>query len=109
MSSHRPRRSSLLVLGVTHQDGHDRMLMRQLATAVRGVLQMYSKASGGSSGWDQIRGPRFESKSGLSKFFIAPLSSPSTKWANNLRLAYAKNNQDPTPGSPMLGLSVGLT
>ncbi|GFO03359.1 hypothetical protein PoB_002986400 [Plakobranchus ocellatus] len=29
--------------------------------------------------------------------------------ANYPIMAYAKNNQDPTPGSPMLGLSVGPT
>ncbi|GFO32589.1 hypothetical protein PoB_005909400 [Plakobranchus ocellatus] len=27
--------------------------------------------------------------------------------ANYIRMSYAKNNQDPTPGSPMLGLSMG--
>ncbi|GFO39270.1 hypothetical protein PoB_006577500 [Plakobranchus ocellatus] len=37
-------------------------------------------------------------KSGPSKFFMA----------NYLTMPYAKNNQDPTPGSSMLGLSVGL-
>ncbi|GFO19083.1 hypothetical protein PoB_004558800 [Plakobranchus ocellatus] len=86
--------------------------------------------SGGSSGRAigyQVRDTRFGSQSGPSQLFIAPLCPPSTKWvarslkthpakvkaarkamANYLIMLYAKNNQDPTPGSPMLGLSVGL-
>ncbi|GFO46468.1 hypothetical protein PoB_007297300 [Plakobranchus ocellatus] len=32
---------------------------------------------------------------------IAPLCPPSTKWVGG------ESNKDPTPGSPMLGLSVG--
>ncbi|GFN86263.1 hypothetical protein PoB_001276900 [Plakobranchus ocellatus] len=64
----------------------------------------------------------FESQSGPSQIFIAPLYPPSTKWvagskvkaarkpmANYHIMPYAKNNQDPNPGSPMLGLSVEPT
>ncbi|GFN85185.1 hypothetical protein PoB_001169100 [Plakobranchus ocellatus] len=81
--------------------------------------------SGGSSGRAvgyHPRGPGFDSQSRLSQIFIAPLYPPSTKWVARslkseskggeesngklLQMPYAKNNQDPTPGSPMLRLSL---
>ncbi|GFO21318.1 hypothetical protein PoB_004782300 [Plakobranchus ocellatus] len=79
---------------------------------------MQTERSGGSSGSEvgyQVRGPGFESQSGLNQFIIAPLYPPSTKWidpvkvkaarkamAYYLMMPYAKNNQDTTFGSPML-------
>ncbi|GFO20037.1 hypothetical protein PoB_004654200 [Plakobranchus ocellatus] len=78
-----------------------------------------ARMNGGSSGRAdgyRVRGKRFESQSGPSQIFIAPPCPPSTKYednslktrrskamANNLILPFANNNQDPTPGSPMLG------
>ncbi|GFN82237.1 hypothetical protein PoB_000874300 [Plakobranchus ocellatus] len=67
-----------------------------------------------------VGGPRFESQFEPGHFLIAPLCPPSTKWAvkvkvagramvNYLIIPYAKNNQDPTPGSPVLGPSMGPT
>ncbi|GFO23161.1 hypothetical protein PoB_004966600 [Plakobranchus ocellatus] len=81
--------------------------------------------SGGSSGRAvgyQLKGPKFESQSGASQFFTAPLCPPSNEWvarslkkvkaarkamANYFIMPYAKNNHGSTPGSPMLRLRVG--
>ncbi|GFN79714.1 hypothetical protein PoB_000622000 [Plakobranchus ocellatus] len=91
-----------------------------------GILQV-GKGNGGSSGRAvayQVGDPRFESQSRPSKFFIAPCVYPARNGLlipsdskrgeeSNGKLPYimpyAKNNQDPAPGSPMLGLSVGPT
>ncbi|GFO20739.1 hypothetical protein PoB_004724400 [Plakobranchus ocellatus] len=55
-----------------------------------------SRSSGRAAGY-QVRRPKFESQSGASQRFIAPLCPAM---ANYLIMPYAKNNQDPTPGSP---------
>ncbi|GFO42209.1 hypothetical protein PoB_006871400 [Plakobranchus ocellatus] len=89
-----------------------------------------SSGSGSSSGRTvgyQVRGPGFESQSRPSQLYSALLYPPSCKWvarslstsakvkaarkgiANYLIMPHAKNNQDPTTGSLMFGLSVGPT
>ncbi|GFN86254.1 hypothetical protein PoB_001276000 [Plakobranchus ocellatus] len=92
------------------------------ANPVLSAVCILHGSSGKAAGY-QVRGQRFESQSGLSQFFIVPLWQPSTKWvarsakvkaarkamANYLIMPYAKNNQNPTPGSPMLGLRVRPT
>ncbi|GFO05186.1 hypothetical protein PoB_003169100, partial [Plakobranchus ocellatus] len=68
-------------------------------------------SSGGAVGY-QVRGPSFESQSGPSQFFIASLCPPGTKLVARsltVKKPYTKNNQDPTPDSPMLGLRLGPT
>ncbi|GFO10975.1 hypothetical protein PoB_003748000 [Plakobranchus ocellatus] len=50
------------------------------------TLKKLTQTHGGSVGravGDQVRGPSFESQSGPSQLFIAPLCPPSTKWDNS--------------------------
>ncbi|GFN89395.1 hypothetical protein PoB_001590100 [Plakobranchus ocellatus] len=102
---------------------------REVFGGCSGFLAQYAlwRWSGGSSGRAvgyQVGGLRFESHFGPSQFSIAPLRPPALNGllgllrlgkvkaarkatANYLIMPYAKNNQDPTPGSTMHGLSVG--
>ncbi|GFO22785.1 hypothetical protein PoB_004929000 [Plakobranchus ocellatus] len=47
----------------------------------------------------QVRGPRFESQSGPSQFFIAPLCPPSTKWTC---YCHRQTSVRPEAGAPWL-------